>query len=143
MRLRFQHQRPERLLVLRQVLAQNIPKRLGLLGAQKDRVVIADGHLLGRIAAGEPEDELKIPYADPHLHAVGIGFAEVRRLGHINLRLLRRSIHDEPRLLCPVPGQSDKGTEGQKDGCRFTSIEHPPKTGLSFEESGRGDSLLM
>src|SRR5580698_2323000 len=53
--LRLKVERAERLLVLRKILSQNIPQRLGLLRAQKNCLVIAYGHLLGALTRGETE----------------------------------------------------------------------------------------
>ena len=89
MALRLQVQRAEGLLVLREVLPQHVPQRLGLLRAQEDGLVVADGHLLGAFARSQAEYELKIPHAHAHLHAVGIGLAVVGGLGKIQLGLLR------------------------------------------------------
>ena len=87
--LRFQIQLPEGLLILGKILAQHIPKRFGLLWAQKNSLVIANGHLFGAVAASQAEHELKIPYANANLHAVGIGLTVIVALDKIHLRLLR------------------------------------------------------
>ena len=73
------------------VLAEHVPQRLGLLRAQVDGLVVSDGDLVGTLAGSQSEDELKIPHADAHLHAVGVGLAVIGRLGEIELGLLRRS----------------------------------------------------
>jgi len=59
MALRLQVQRSKGLLVLGNVLSQYVPKRLGLLRAQENRLVVSDVHLLGALAQGKPEHKLK------------------------------------------------------------------------------------
>src|ERR1035441_2036846 len=58
MALRFQVQSAEGLLVLCEILTQNVPQCLGLLRAQVDGLVVADGDLLRRFARGPAEDKL-------------------------------------------------------------------------------------
>jgi len=84
----FQVQRSKGMLVLRQILPEYVPQRLGLLWAQEDCLVVADGDFFGTFARRETEDELKIPHADPHLYAVGVGFAVVGGLGKFDLGLV-------------------------------------------------------
>ena len=102
--LRFQIQRSEGLLILGQVLAKHLPKRFGLLRAEKDRPVIADRDLFRAIARSEAEDELEIPYADAHLDAVGVCLAVIVALNDIHLRLLRSCRTHATRLRCQSPG---------------------------------------
>src|ERR1035441_2870378 len=59
--VRLQVQRAEGLFVLGEILAENVPECLGLLRAQKDGRVIADGDLFGGLAGSQSEDELEIP----------------------------------------------------------------------------------
>lgn len=84
----LQIQRAEGLLVLRDVLPQHIPQRLCLLGAEKNRLVVANRNLVGAFTGSESKDQLKVPNADAHLHAVGVAFAVIGCLGKIQLRLL-------------------------------------------------------
>src|SRR5579875_1528058 len=93
-------ERAKGLLVLSQVLAQHVPQGIGLLRAEEDGCVIANRHLIGAVAGGKAEDELKIPHADAHLHTVGVGLAVVGRLGKIQLGLRWCLTHDENRLRC-------------------------------------------
>ena len=92
---RFEIQRPERLLVLRNILSQHIPQRFCLLRAEKYRLMVMDGHLVRAFAGSKSKNKLKIPNADPNLDAVGIRFAVVGRLGKVQLRLLRSRAHDQ------------------------------------------------
>ena len=71
---------------------------LGLLRAEVDGLVIADGDLIGAFAGGEAKDELKIPDADANLDAVGVGFAIIGRLGKVELGLCGWT-HGSIRLL--------------------------------------------
>ncbi len=73
------------------ILAQHVPQRLGLLRAQVDGLVIADGDLVGAFAGGKAKNKLKIPNAHAHLDAVGVGLAIIGRLGEIDLRLRSRT----------------------------------------------------
>ena len=73
------------LLILRQVLAQQVPQRLGLLWAQIDPLKIPQHHFIGRILPGCAKDQHKIPYAGPHLHAVGIAIAIILRLNNVDI----------------------------------------------------------
>ena len=95
MPLRLKIQRSEGLLILRKVLSQDVVKRLGLLRAKKNALVIADVHFIGAVAGGKAEDKLKIPHAHAHLHAVGIGLAVVGGVGEIYMRRLLCLTHDE------------------------------------------------
>ena len=97
--LGLQGEGPESLLVLGDVLTQHIPKGFCLLWAEVDGLVVMDGDFFRGLAGGQAEDELEVPDADAHLHAVGVGFAVIGGLGKGQLRLLRIGIHDEPRLL--------------------------------------------
>ena len=76
------------LFVLGQVLPQDVPQRLGLLRAEEGGLVVADVDLVGALAAGQTEDQLKIPHADAHLHTIGVALAVVGGLDKIQLRLL-------------------------------------------------------
>jgi hypothetical protein len=60
--------------------------------------VIADIHLVGRVAGSQTKDKLEIPNADANLDAIGIGLAEILSLGEIDLGLRIRT-HDSTRLL--------------------------------------------
>src|SRR5665213_4115023 len=82
--LRLQVQGAEGLFVLGEILAENVPEGLGLLRAQKDGRVIADGDLLGVLAGGQAEDKLKIPYADAHLDLSLIHISEPTRQAEIS-----------------------------------------------------------
>src|SRR5579863_3441894 len=96
--LRLELQGAEGLFVLGNVLAEHVPECLGLLRAQVDGLVIADGDLVGAFAGGKAEHELKIPYTNAHLDAVGIGLAVIRRLGEVELGLCGWT-HNSTRLL--------------------------------------------
>ena len=85
MALRLQVERAEGLLVLGQILPQHIPQGLGLLRAEKDGLMVADGDLVGAFAGGQAEDQLEVPDADANLHAVGVGLAVVGGLDEIHL----------------------------------------------------------
>src|SRR5579859_2591503 len=73
--LRLQVEFPEGLFVLGEILAEHVPQGFGLLWAEEDSLMVLDAQLVGRLGTGLAEDEVKIPDADPHLHAVGIGVA--------------------------------------------------------------------
>jgi hypothetical protein len=94
----FQRECSKGLFVLGNVLPQHIPQGLGLLRTQENGSVIPDVYLIGRLAGCQSEHKLEIPYADAHLDAVGIGFAEIFGLGEIDLRL-RSWTHNSTRLL--------------------------------------------
>src|ERR1035437_7738036 len=102
--LRLGVERAEGLLVLGQVLPQHIPQGLGLLRAQKNRILVADGDLVGDVAGCQAEDQLEVPHADADLDAVSIGLAVVGGLDEVHLRLLRGWTHGFTRLLRPGHG---------------------------------------
>ena len=104
MAVRFQVQFAERLFVLGEILSEHIPQGLGLLRTQEDRAVITDVHLFGAFAGGEPENELEVPHAHAHMHAVGIYFAKIGGLGNIELGLLKVLTHSLIRLTRPGCG---------------------------------------
>lgn len=89
MTLGLQVQGSKRLLILGYVLPQYVPKRLGLLRTEKNRLMILNGHLLRAIAGRQSEDKLEVPHTYAHLHAVGIGFTIIGGLREVQLRLLR------------------------------------------------------
>lgn len=86
-RLRLEIQGAERLFILGQILSENIPKCLGLLGTQEDPFVIADRDLVRCLAGSQSENKLEIPDTHPHLDAVGIRFTVVGSLSDVQLRL--------------------------------------------------------
>src|SRR5580658_5861872 len=102
--LRLEVQSAEGLLVLRHVLAEHVQQRLGLLRAQEYGLVIANRHLVGALARGQAEGELKVPYAHAHLHAVGVGLAVVCGLHEVHFWLLGGWTHDGTRLLPQAAG---------------------------------------
>ena len=67
----------EGLLILRQVLAEHVEERLGLLGTEVDPLKATDGDLVGRVLMCGAEGEEEIPDAGAYLHAVGVAFAVV------------------------------------------------------------------
>jgi len=73
--VRLQVKCAEGLLVLGQVLSQHVPQSLGLLRAEENRIVVADGDLVGSVARSQAEDQLEVPDADADLDAVGVGLA--------------------------------------------------------------------
>ena len=97
--LRLEVERAEGLLVLGQVLPQHIPQSLGLLRAEENGIVVADGDLVRSVAGGQAEDQLEVPNADADLDAVGVGFAVVGGLDKVHLGLLRGWTHGFSRLL--------------------------------------------
>src|ERR1035437_2073517 len=105
--LRFEVEGAEGMFVLGQVLPQHIPQGFGLLRAEIDGVLIADGDLVGALAGGQTEDQLEVPDADADLDAVGVGLAVVGGLDEVHLRLLRGWTHGVSRLLqCPEAGET-------------------------------------
>ena len=96
--LRFEREGAEGLLVLRDVLAEDVPEGFGLLRTQEDGLVIADGDLVGRCRCWRGRRPVEIPYADAHLDAVGVGLAVIGRLRHVDLGLLRIGTHGSTRL---------------------------------------------
>jgi len=101
--LRLQGDLAKGLLILRDVLSEDVPKRLGLLRAEVDALRVLDGHGFGCILMHESKGQEEIPYAHTHLHAVGVVFAVIGRLRQVDfgLRLLR-GIHDGFRVSCFV-----------------------------------------
>ena len=93
MRLRFERDAAEGLLVLRQILPEDIPQCLCLLRTQIDAVRVLDGDVLGRFLVDEAEGEEEVPYADTDLHAVRVAFAVILRFGEFNFGLRLRRIH--------------------------------------------------
>jgi hypothetical protein len=67
----------EGLLILRQVLAEYVEERLGLLGTEIDPLKATDGDLVGRVLMCGAEGEEEIPDAGAYLHAVRVAFAVV------------------------------------------------------------------
>jgi hypothetical protein len=87
--LRFEVELSKSLLILSKVLPEDVPESLGLLRAEKNGLVVVDGDLIGRIAGGQTEDQLKVPYTDTDLDAVGVGFAVVGSFDEVHFGWLR------------------------------------------------------
>jgi len=68
--LRLQRDCPERLLILRNVLPENVPERLGLLRAEIYSLGILNGHRFRRFLMYKAKNKQEVPHADAHLHAV-------------------------------------------------------------------------
>ena len=83
---RFQRYRAECLFILRQILTQQVPQRFGLLRTQIDPLEISQHHFLGGILPGSAKNQQKIPYAGPHLHAVGVAVPIILCLNNIDIR---------------------------------------------------------
>src|ERR1039458_5158565 len=66
--VRLQVERAKGLLVLRNMLPQHVAQGLGLLRAEEDRAVVADGDLVGGVGGSQAEDQLEVPDAGPDLH---------------------------------------------------------------------------
>ena len=96
--MRLEVERSEGLLVLGKVLAEHVAEGLGLLGAEKDGLVVADGDLVRAFAGSEAKDKLEVPYTDAYLDAVGIGLAIVGGLDETHFGLLRGWTHGFTRL---------------------------------------------
>jgi hypothetical protein len=112
MPVRLKVKRPESLLVLSKILPQHVPQSLGLLRAEINQLVIANGYLLRALAGSQAKYELEVPDAYAHLHAVGIGFAIIRGLGNVQLWLLCGWTHGFFRLLPLMPiGPAGSGSE--------------------------------
>ena len=73
--LRLQRERAESLLVLREVVAENIHQRLGLLRTEVDALEVFNLNVVGGILVHRPEDEEEIPDAHTDLDAVGVAVA--------------------------------------------------------------------
>ena len=73
--------------------------------------MVADGDLVGGVARGQAEYQLKIPNAHADLHAVGVGLAVIGSLGKVHLGLLRGWAHGFSKLLRQVSG-SGVGAKG-------------------------------
>jgi len=97
--VRLQVYRAKGLLILGKMLTQHVPQSFGLLRAQINELVIADGYLLRAFACGDAKGKLEIPHAYAHLHAVGVGLTIVRGLDDVQLRLLRGWSHGFISLL--------------------------------------------
>jgi len=65
----------EGLLVLGEILAEDVPERLGLLRAKVDGAFVGDGDLVGLFLLQSAEDELEIPDAHLDLDAVCVDLA--------------------------------------------------------------------
>src|ERR1700744_6524215 len=63
------------LLILRNVLSEDVPKRLGLLRAEIDALQVLDGYGIGCVLMHEAKRQEEIPDAQAHLHAIGGGIA--------------------------------------------------------------------
>jgi hypothetical protein len=90
--LLFQCDVPEGLLVLGEIVADHIPQRLGLLGAEIDALEVADDDLVDILLRHGAEDQEEVPYAHPHLDAVGIAVAVVFGAGELEGWLVGRRV---------------------------------------------------
>src|SRR5215469_8399775 len=111
-------QRPEGLLILRQVLPEHVPKRLGLLWTEENCLVVSDRHLVGTVTGGKTKNQRKIPHAHANLHAVRIGLAIIGRLYNVHLGLLRSRAHSFFSLLCRTREVPKQAVETIKDDNR-------------------------
>ncbi len=68
----------EGLLVLGEVVAEDVPEGLGLLGAEVDALEVVDVELLRGLLGHGAEDEEEVPDAHADLDAVGVAVAVVR-----------------------------------------------------------------
>ena len=68
----------KRAFVARYILLQKSQQSLGLLRAQVDSLKITDLNVCLALLLQRAEDKKKVPYIDPHLHAVRIALAVVR-----------------------------------------------------------------
>src|SRR5205085_2099063 len=85
-RLRFETNLAEGGFVLADVLVQHVRQRLGLLRAQKDTLIVLNGNTLRRALRYRAKKQEKIPQADAHLNAVGVGFPIIGSVGQLNFR---------------------------------------------------------
>src|SRR5215471_1907234 len=76
-------------LVIGHILLQDGGQRFGLLWAQVDTLEIPHFHLALRLLLHSAKDQEKIPDIYPHLHAVGIGLAIIRRIEDCEIGLRR------------------------------------------------------
>src|ERR1700737_3781369 len=67
----------EGLLVLGEVVAEDVPEGLGLLGAKVDTLEVAELDLVGCVLGHGAEDEEEVPDTHADLHAVGVAVAVV------------------------------------------------------------------
>jgi hypothetical protein len=73
----------EGLLVLGEVVAEDVPEGLGLLGAEVDALEVGDAEFLRGLLGHGAEDEEEIPDAHADLNAVGVSVAVVRGAGEL------------------------------------------------------------
>lgn len=121
--MRLKLKRAKGLFVLGKILPEDIPQGLGLLRTEEDRLMVADGYLLGTVAGSEAKDKLEIPYTNAYLNAICIGFPIIRGLNKVHLRLLLSWTHGSNRLTAwdrqwgywreePDVGHREIGAEG-------------------------------
>src|SRR5215469_6139765 len=73
--LRFESERAEGLFVLGDVVTEEVPESLGLLGAKVDALEVAELDLVGGLLGHGAEDEEEVHDAHADLDAVGIAVA--------------------------------------------------------------------
>lgn len=74
-------------LVIGDVLVQDRGERFGLLRTEINPLKIPDFNLIFRLLLHGAEHQEEVPYIDPHLHTVGVGFAIIRCTGYGEIRL--------------------------------------------------------
>jgi len=111
---RLQRYIAEGLLILRQVLAEHIEERLGLLGAEVDSLKAADGDLVRRVLVGGTEGEKEVPDTGAHLHAVSVTFAVFGGFGEGNPGLGIRLIDVCHMLVCCALSEFRRSEEGSR-----------------------------
>ena len=84
--------------VIGDVLMQDRCQRLRLLWTQIDTLKIAHFNLILGLLLHGAKNQKEVPDADPHLHAVGIGFAIIGSIDQIKIRL-RRCDHKPSSLM--------------------------------------------
>jgi hypothetical protein len=80
----------EGLLVLGEVVAEDVPEGLGLLGAEIDALEVGDAELLWGLLGHGAEDEEEVPDAHADLDTVGVSVAVVRGVRELEGRFFWR-----------------------------------------------------
>ncbi len=88
-KLRLEGEVAEGLFVLGEVVAEDVPEGLGLLGAEIDALEVIELDLFGCALAHGSEDEEEVPDAHADLDAVGIAVAIVGGGGELDFGLSR------------------------------------------------------
>jgi len=125
--------------VVRHVLVENRGQGLCLLRAQINSLKVAHLDLTLRLLLHSSEDEEKVPDVNTHLHTVSIGFAILRGVYNIKIRL--RRINHTAHSLAEGREMGDPA-KGEWPACAVLAPHERdylvPGTGLELEAiSGR------